>query len=132
MSDKMGMLYTSIRVRNLKKSVDFYTKLLGMKVAGRRSPVPGEQVVSLLSKDTGQRLQLMRYSRKYMHYKPYEKGDEMDHLMFGVPDAKKMYNKLVKKGVPVATKLWEREGFAMGFVKDPDGIWVGLRSERKK
>lgn len=124
----MGLLYTSIRVRNMKKSVDFYTKFLGMKVVGKRAPVPGEQVVVLQSKDTGQKLQLMYYSKKYMHYKPYEKGDEMDHLMFGVADAKKMYNKLVKRGFRAAMPLMERNGFKMGFIKDPDGIWVGLRS----
>jgi lactoylglutathione lyase len=128
----MGLLYTSIRVRNMKRSVDFYTKLLGMRVVGKRAPVPGEQVVVLKSKDTGQSLQLMYYSKKFEHYKPYEKGDEMDHLMFGVSDAKKMYNKLIRKGARAATKLWERENFAMGFVKDPDGIWVGLRSGEMK
>ncbi len=124
----MGLGYTSIRVKDLKRSVQFYTKRLGMKVAGRRSWVPGEKVVMLLSKDTGQRLNLMHYSKGCMHYAPYKSGSELDHLMFEVDDAKKLYGSLVAKGAPVAMELWEEDGFAMGFVKDPDGVWIGLKS----
>ncbi|VVB99764.1 Glyoxalase/Bleomycin resistance protein/Dioxygenase superfamily protein [uncultured archaeon] len=130
----MGLFYTSIRARDLKKSVDFYTKRMGMKVVERWSPVPGEKIVNLLSKDTGQRLRIMWYSKECEWYEPYKKGSEMDHLVFDVDDARKEYDRLVKNGAKAATKLFERPGMAMGFVKDPDGIWVGVRSEegRKK
>jgi len=128
----MGLLYTSIRVKDLKKSVEFYTKYLGMKVIGRKSWVPGEKIVMLLSKDTGQRLNLIYFSKSCMHYTPYESGSELDHLMFEVDDAKKLYEKLVAKGAPIAMKLWEENGFAMGWIKDSDGIWIGLRSESRK
>jgi catechol 2,3-dioxygenase-like lactoylglutathione lyase family enzyme len=125
----MGLLYASIRARNIKRSVDFYTKKLGMKVTGKRTPIPGEIVYTLTSPETGQRLTIMWYGKNCRLYKPYEKGDEMDHLMFGVKDAKKTFTTLVKSGAPVAMDLFEgTAGFTMGFVKDPDGIWVGLRS----
>lgn len=129
----MGLVYTSIRVRDLKRSLEFYTKHLGMKIVGRRSWVPGERVVSLVSKDTGQRLNLMWYSKSCMWYTPWKNdGVELDHLMFEVKDAKKLYEKLVEKGAPVATELWEWKEHIMGFVKDPNGIWIGIRSENKK
>lgn len=126
----MGLVYASIRVKDLKKSLDFYTKQMGMKVLGRRSWIPGEKVVMLIAKDSGQRMNLMYYGKNCKLYTPFKNGDEMDHLMFEVDDAKKAYNKLVARGAPVAMKLWEDEGFALGFVKDPNGIWVGLRSGR--
>jgi lactoylglutathione lyase len=128
----MGLSYTSIRVKDLKKSVEFYTKYLGMKVVGRRSWVPGEKIVMLLSKGTGQRINLMHFSKGCMWYTPYKSGSELDHLMFEVDDAKKLYEKLVAKGAPAATELWEHGGMTMGYVKDPNGIWIGLRSGRKK
>ena len=125
----MGLAYASIRASDLKKSEEFY-KRLGMKVIGRREPIPGELVVSLESKDTGQKLQLMWYGKNCRMYKPYEKGDEMDHLMFTVKDAKKEYNKMVKAGADVAMPLFEtKTGKMIGFVKDPDGIWIGLVSD---
>jgi catechol 2,3-dioxygenase-like lactoylglutathione lyase family enzyme len=127
----MALIYTSIRVKDLKKSVNFYTKYFGMKVVGRKSWVPGEKVVMLLSKESGQRLHLMHYAKGCTHYTPYKTGSEMDHLMFEVNDPKKLYNKLVAGGAPIAMKLWEEDDFAMGFVKDPDGIWIGMKTGGK-
>ena len=129
----MGLLYTSIRVMDLEKSLAFYTKFMGMKIVGRRSHVPGERIVSLVSKDTGQRLNLMWYAKNCTWYTPYKKdGSEMDHLLFEVKDAKKTYEQLVAKGAPAATELWGGKDRAMGFVKDPNGIWVGVMSSSKK
>lgn len=129
----MKLVYTSIRVKDLKKSVDFYTKNFGMKIVGRKSWVPGEKIVMLLSKGSGQRINLMYFAKSCMWYTPYkENGSELDHLMFEVEDAKKLYKKLVAGGTPAATELWEHDGMAMGYVKDPNGIWVGMRSERKR
>ncbi len=81
----------------------------------------------------------MHYSKSCRIYTPWKQdGVELDHLMFAVKDAKKSYAALVKSGAPVAFKLWEHEfperkpKMVMGFVKDPNGIWVGVRSEAKK
>jgi len=125
----MGLLYTSIRVRDAKKALEFYTESLGMKVVSRKSYMPGELVITLKSPDTGAQMRLMYYGKNCKLYKPYEKGDEMDHLTFKVKDAKKLFDKLVKGGAPVAMPLWEGKEVTMGYVKDPDGIWVGLISD---
>lgn len=128
----MGLLYTSIRVKDLKKSLAFY-KSLGLKVIGRRSFVPGERIVMLVSKDTKQRLNLMWFSKSCTWYKPWKNdGVELDHLMFEVDDARRTYEKLRARGAPVATELWEGKERAMGFVKDPNGIWIGVSSKSKK
>jgi len=132
----MGLMYTSIRVKDVKKSVNFYTKSMGLKVIKKWNPIPGETVVQLHDKATGQHINLMHYEKSCKLYTPWkEDGVELDHLMFMVKDAKKEENKLVKKGNPVIweVKEYERDGkiLAMGFVKDPNGIWVGLRSEHK-
>jgi len=127
---EMGFLMTSIRVRDVKKALAFY-KSLDMKVTDRKSYMPGETVITLFSPDTKQSLRLMHYTKSCKLYKTYEKGDEMDHLTFMVKDAKKEFEKLVKKGAPVAMPLWEGNEITMGMVKDPDGIWIGLRSMNK-
>jgi lactoylglutathione lyase len=127
----MGLLYTSIRVRDVKKSLSFYTKKLGMREAERKSYVPGETVITLVSEDTGQQLRLMHYTESCRLYKPYEKGDELDHLTFQVKDAAKLYAKLVAGGAPVAMPLWEGKEVTLGYVRDPDGIWIGLISHRR-
>ena len=129
----MGLLYTSIRVKNLDKSVAFYTKAMGLKIVGRRSPVPGEKIVSLIDKATKQRLNLMWYAKSCRWYTSYKmNGVELDHLMFEVKDAKKAYTRLVRGGATKATDLWEGKERTMGLVKDPNGIWIGVMSQNKK
>jgi len=132
----MGLQYTSIRVMDLKKSLDFYTKDLGLKIVDKRSYMPGEQIVGLIDKATGQRINLMHYAKNCKLYTPYKlDGVELDHLMFVVKDAKKTFQKLVKKGAPIAMDIMERKtpdgNMAMGMIKDPNGIWIGLRSLQK-
>ena len=133
----MGLSYVAFRAKDLKKSLKFYTKDLGLKIIDQRSYMPGEQVVSLLDKATGQRLNMMYYAKNCKLYTPYKMdGVELDHLMFIVKDAKKDFDRLVKGGAPVARDLMERETpegtIKMGFVKDPSGIWIGFRSQSKK
>ena len=129
----MGLLHTSIRVKDVKKSLAFYAKELGMKETDRKSYMPGETVITLVSNDTKQTMRMMHYTKSCKLYSPWKQdGVELDHLTFKVPDAKKAFNKLVAKGAPVARPLWEGEQITMGFVKDPNGIWVGLVSYKRK
>ncbi len=127
----MGLLYTSIRVRDMKKSLKFYTKTLGLRVIGKRSPIPGEIVVSLEDGKTKQRLNLRWYDKSNRWYTPYKmNGVELDHLMFEVKDAKKAYKRLIGCGATKATDIWEGKGRTMGLVKDPNGIWIGVMSKK--
>jgi lactoylglutathione lyase len=130
----MKLNYVAIRVIDLEKSLKFYTEDLGLKVVEKRSPIPGEEVVALIDEGTKQRINLMHYTEDCRLYTPWKMdGVELDHLMFEAEDAKKTFNELVKKGAPVAFELMERETpdgkFAMGMIKDPNGIWIGFRSQ---
>ncbi len=130
--ENMGLMYTSIRVKDMKKSVAFYTRKLGMKVIGKRE-MPGELIMQLEDKATKQRLNLMWYAKSNRWYTPYKmNGVELDHLMFQVPDAKKAHSKLLKGGATKATDVWEGKERSMGLVKDPNGIWIGVMSVKKK
>lgn len=129
----MGLSYVAIRVIDLDASLKFYVEDLGLKIIEKHSYMPGEQVIGLRDKETGQRLNLMYYAEDCKLYTPYKTdGVELDHLLFEVKDAKKTFQEFVKRGAPVAWDLVERKTedgeFAMGFIKDPNGIWVGFRS----
>jgi lactoylglutathione lyase len=133
----MMLEYIAIRVIDLDKSLKFYTESLGLKVLDTRSYMPGERIVSLVDEKSGQRLNLMHYAEDCKLYTPYKMdGVELDHLLFKVDDAKKIFNELVGRGAPIASDLIERETddgvMAMGMIKDPNGIWIGFRSQSKK
>lgn len=122
----MGFRYTGIRVRDMDRSVDFYARVMGMRVVFRFSVrETGGKIAILKSPRGSQRLELNWYPPRTRFYTRYRAGDELDHLAFVVPDVKAAYRELRRKGATVAVGPNEAEGTEV-YVKDPDGIWLEL------
>jgi len=117
--------YTGIRVRNLERSLAFYTEVFGMRVIGEGTMPHGGRYVHLRTPGSQQRLELNWYPEGSRFYTPYRRGEEMDHLAFVVGDVRKAYRELVRKGVRSAVSPAESEGTEV-YVQDPDGIWIEL------
>jgi lactoylglutathione lyase len=122
---KYRFYYAGIRVRNLKRSRDFYTKAFGMKVVNEGTMGHGGKYVQLVGPGSKQKLELNWYPNGSRFHTPYRKGDEMDHLAFVVADVKKAYGELIRKGAKPAVPPEKSEGTEV-YVKDPDGIWIEL------
>jgi lactoylglutathione lyase len=115
-----------IRVKDLQKSVDFYVKLLGMRIVGRGKlkQTKGEWV-ELASKKNGFTLELNYYENDSPYYAEYELGEALDHLTFKVEDLDEALKKAELSGHPTVDK--QKQGtFRWAFIKDPNGIWVQL------
>ncbi len=117
--------YTGIRVRDLDRSLAFYTKLFGMKVIGQGTMPHGGRYVHLRTPGSQQRLELNWYPRSRRFYTAYRSGEEMDHLAFVVDNVRKAYLELVRKGAGVAVRPEDSEGTEV-YVTDPDRIWIEL------
>ena len=129
-----------LRVRDLDRSVRFYTKALGLRVVRRGDTrVWGGGLWVLLRDPNSHRLiELNWYPRGSIFYTPYTPGDALDHLDFSlgaVPrDAlERVHRKLLKSGAkptrwtPATTEGWSTH------VLDPDGIWITIgRSPTRK
>ena len=92
--------YTGIRVTDVQKSVDFYTKVLGMNILGRQKmeQTKGE-TVGLSSQDGGFVLELNHYDEGSPYNTDYTVGEGLDHLGFKVDDldaALKEQNRRIK------------------------------------
>ena len=86
-SMKTKFTYVGIRVKNLQDSVDFFTKLLGMRIKGRgKIDATKGEMVSLVSEEGGFILELNYYERDSPHYAEYVVGEGLDHLAFKVDD----------------------------------------------
>ena len=122
---KYRFYYAGIRVRNLRRSLAFYSKALGMKVVNRGTMAHGGKYVQLVGPGSRQKLELNWYPSGSRFHSPYRKGEEMDHLAFVVEDATKAYRELIRKGATPAVAPEKSEGTEV-YVKDPDGIWIEL------
>lgn len=122
---KSRFYYAGIRVRDLRRSIAFYTKAFGMKVVARGTMPHGGKYVQLVTPGSRMRLELNWYPKGSRFYLPYKKGEELDHLAFVVEDVRAAFTSLVRRGAKVAVGPEQARGTEV-YVKDPDGIWIEL------
>ncbi|MEM3458671.1 MAG: VOC family protein [Candidatus Bathyarchaeia archaeon] len=122
----MKFTYTGIRVKNLKRSIEFYTKTMGMKEIRRGKMRAGGIFVQLKNKGSQQILELDYYPPGTKYYEEYVEGSELDHLAFWCKDVRRSYEKVLAGGATSAVEAWDEDGYTLAFVRDPDGIWIEL------
>ncbi len=118
--------YVGIRVKDLKKSVEFYTKLLGIKIKGRGKidRTKGE-TVGLESEEGGFVLELNYYERDSPYHDEYIVGEGLDHLAFKVEDLTKALEEARSFGHnPVLES--KTDGGHWAYIRDPNEIWIEL------
>jgi lactoylglutathione lyase len=123
---KSKFTYVGIRVNDVQKSIDFYTKLLGMKVTGRNKieSTQGE-VAELKCDDSGFSLELNYYPKESPYYSEYKVGEGLDHLAFNVDDISKALEEARAGGYRVISEMKSGES-RWAYVEDPNGIWIEI------
>jgi lactoylglutathione lyase len=123
---KFHLAYVGIRVTNLQRSIDFYTKILGMSVSGRGKveQTKGE-TVGLQSEKDGFILELNYYEQNSPYNTKYSVGEGLDHLAFKVDDLDKALEEARKAGHPTVLEI-KADGSKWVYIEDPDGIWIEL------
>jgi methylmalonyl-CoA/ethylmalonyl-CoA epimerase len=123
---KADFSYVGIRVKDLEKSIDFYTKILGMKVKGRGKveQTKGENA-ALESKEKGFILELNCYEKNSPFNTKYIAGEGLDHLGFKVDNLDKALEEAEKAGYRTLLQI-KSDGGKWAFIEDPNGIWIEL------
>jgi len=123
---KTKFTYVGIRVTNLQRSIDFYTKLLGMKEIGRSKvkQTKGENV-ALQSEKDGFTLELNYYEKDSPYNTRYIAGEGLDHLAFKVDDLNRALEEARKAGHRTILEIKDN-GSRWAYIEDPDGIWIEL------
>jgi len=121
---KSKFLYVGIRVKDLQKSSDFYSKLLGMQVKGR-SKVEQTKGETVGLESEGFTLELNYYEKESPYYKEYVVGEGLDHLAFNVENLDKALEEARAAGYRVISEM-KSNGSRWAYVEDPNGIWIEL------
>ena len=128
----MTFRYTGIRVRDLKRSLAFYRKVMGLRQIDRGRMKAGGIFVQLRDPRSRQMLELNYYPRGTKYYERFKSGSELDHLAFWVRDVDTKYGELLTSGATKAVEPFSEDGYRLAFVKDPDGIWIELIGKDRK
>jgi len=124
MDMKTKFTYVGIRVKDLQRSIEFYTKLLGMKVKGRgRIGQTKGETVGLESEEGGFGLELNYYEKDSPYYTEYIAGEGLDHLAFKVDDLDKALEEAKSSGHDLILEM-RVDGSRWAYIEDPDGIWI--------
>lgn len=117
------MLHTCIRVKDLDKSMDFYTNLLGFHEVNRIDhPESKFTLVYLALKEGGYELEL---TYNYGQEEPYQLGNGYGHIAIGVDDLKATHQEYKDSGNEVSDlKSLTSELIHYFFVSDPDGYKI--------
>ncbi|HEV7435688.1 MAG TPA: VOC family protein [Pseudorhizobium sp.] len=118
------MIHSMIRVLDEKRSLDFYEKAFGLKVA-ERVPFDGFTLIYLSNAETGFELELTVNAGRD---KAYDLGDGYGHLAVSVEDVEAEHRRFGDLGLTVG-KLVDipRDGKPFArffFATDPDGYKI--------
>lgn len=128
----MKFKYTGIRVRDLTRSLDFYTKTMGMKPVEKGTMRAGGKYVLMKGKESEQLLELNYYPPSTKFYEEYYEGSELDHLAFWCNNVRESCKKVLTGGATSAVEPWDEGGYTLAFVRDPDGVWIELIGKKVK
>jgi len=127
-------VHTSIRTSNMKRSIDFYTRLLGLTVLSRREiPQNNAEIVFLQDPQAkGATLELTFYRDQKRFSQPDYEDRVFDHLAFEVKDMNKTMQVMRDAEVMITDEPFKLSatGSLIAFVEDPDGTLIEL-IERK-
>lgn len=115
---KFKMIHENYNVLDLKKSMDFYEKALGLKETRRKEAPDGSFIIVYMGDEvTGFELELTWLRDRT---EPYSLGDEEFHLAFETDDfeaAHKLHSEM-------GCICFENPSMGIYFIKDPDGYWL--------
>lgn len=127
------LLHTMIRVKDLDKSLDFYTRLLGMQELRKKDFPTGEFTLAFVGYGDEANSTVIELTHNWGQEENYDLGDGFGHLAIGVPDIYGTCEELAKEGVsiPRPPGPMKHGGSVIAFIEDPDGYKIELLGEKR-
>jgi lactoylglutathione lyase len=129
MADNFRFMHTMLRVRDLDKSIAFYTGHLGMAELRRRDFSSGRFTLVFLGYGPEESSTVVELTHNWDQTEPYEQGTAFGHLAIGVPDIHGTCDRLAAEGVKIPRPPGPMKfggDRSIAFIEDPDGYKIEL------
>jgi len=127
----MRILHTMIRVGDLERSIDFYTKVLGMKLL-RRADYPGGRFTNaFVGYDDESKAAVLELTHNW-DTGSYDLGTGYGHVAIEVEDAYRACEEVRKRGGKVTREPgpMKHGTTVIAFIEDPDGYKIEFIQRR--
>ncbi len=133
----MVFAHTSIRTSNMDRSIDFYNRLMGLKLLNRREIPQNNAEIAFLQDPSGKGavLELTFYRKQKKFVQPEYEDRVFDHLAFEVKNMENTISEMRKEKIIITDEPFKLSpsGPVIAFIEDPDGTLIELieRKERQ-
>ena len=121
---KFKMYHENYNVLDLKRSMEFYEKALGLTEVRRIEPEDGSFIIVYLGNDTTDFMLELTWLRD--RTEPYNLGDMEFHLAFETDD----YEAALALHKEMDCVCYINEAMGIYFIQDPDGYWLEVVPKR--
>ena len=123
----MRFLHTMLRVGNLQRSIDFYTRVLGMQLLRTTDRPEQKYSLAFVGYDKNPAQAELELTYNY-GVEQYDLGTAYGHIALGVDDVAATCEKIRAAGGTITREAGPVKGGTtiIAFVQDPDGYKVEL------
>ncbi|MBW7984364.1 lactoylglutathione lyase [Enterobacillus tribolii] len=123
----MRLLHTMIRVGDLKRSVDFYTNILGMRLLRTSENEEYKYSLAFVGYSDESEGSVIELTYNW-GVDSYDMGSAFGHIALGVDDVAAACDKIRRAGGKVTREAGPVKGGStiIAFVEDPDGYKIEL------
>ena len=130
----MKLLHTMLRVGDLERSVDFYTRVVGMNLLRRTERPEQKYSLAFVAFGQGNADGNAELELTYNHgVDRYDLGTAYGHIAIAVADAADACRRIRESGGKVTREAGPVKGGStvIAFVEDPDGYKIELIERRR-
>ena len=130
----MIFIHASIRTSSIDKSIDFYTRLMGLKLLSRREIPQNNAEIAFLQDPEGKgaKLELTFYRKQKKFIQADYEERLFDHIAFEVENMEQTISIMRKEKVTITDEPFRLgpAGPLIAFIEDPDGTLIELIERR--
>ena len=122
------LLHTMLRVKDAERSIDFYSRHLGMQVLRNKDFSGGKFTNIFMGYGDESEHTVLELTHNWDQEEPYTHGSGFGHLAVAVPDIYGACTQMEKEGVsiPRPPGPMKHGTTVIAFIEDPDGYKIEL------